>query len=140
MKPEKYDFSCCVISYGRKSSNNRIYKNNCLKDNDGVIVPLIWNHHHNDLESILGTASLENRDEGIYAYCTLYNIPIKEIVVQMIQDRGSVSLSPFITHVEYDTKYITHGMIKEVSLVSARIDQDEIYYPVMGQELEGDAK
>lgn len=128
---EHYDFSCWVIKYGCISILGKTYQKDSLKSSDGLIVPLLWQHQHNDPMLVLGHALLENRDEGIYAYCTLSDNPTNEITIQLIRDRGSVSLSPFITQVKTDEKSITHGMIREVSLVLARIDPDESYYPVM---------
>lgn len=133
---EYYDFSCWVIKYGCVSILGKTYQKDSLKSSDGLIVPLLWNHRHNDPGLVLGNALLENRDEGIYAYCTLFDNPANEVTIQLIQDRGSVSLSPYINQVKYDTKYITHGVIREVSLVMARIDPDESYYPVMKQDNE----
>jgi hypothetical protein len=130
----EYDFSCWVIKYEGKSICGKIYQKDSLKNSDGVTVPLLWNHQHNELESVLGYAILESRDEGIYAYCTLYNIPAAGIAKDMITDRGSVSLSPYIKHVKFEGKYIVNGTIAEVSLVLARIDPDEAYYPIMRKD------
>lgn len=128
---EHYDFSCWVIKYGHISILGKTYQKDSLKFCDGLIVPLFWNHEHNDFGSVLGHALLENREDGIFAYCTLNDTPCKKVTIQMIHDRGSVSLSPFIKQVKTNEKSITHGVIAEVSLVLARIDPDESYYPVM---------
>lgn len=117
---EHYDFSCWVIKYGCISILGKTYQKDSLKSSDGLIVPLLWQHQHNDPMLVLGHALLENRDEGIYAYCTLSDNHTNEITIQLIRDRGSVSLSPYITQVKTDEKTITHGMIREVSLVLAR--------------------
>lgn len=134
---EHYDFSCWVIKYGCVSIYGKTYQKDSLKSSGGTIVPLLWNHQHNGPFNVLGHALLENRDDGIYAYCTLYDIlDQKDTVIQLIKDRGSVSLSPFIVQVEYDGNSIVHGIIREVSLVLCRIDPDESYYPVMKQGIE----
>lgn len=134
---EKYDFSCWVIKYGRVSINEKTYQKDSLKNSDDTIVPLCWNHDHYRPDSVLGNVLLENRDEGIYAYCALHDISIKEDVIRILQDRGSVSLSPFINKVKIEGNYITSGIIREVSLVLARVDPDEAYYPIMREEEHG---
>ena len=131
---EACDFSCWVIEYGRGSINGKVYQKDSLVDSDGLVVPLCWNHQHHDPTSVLGSALLEHSDEGIYAYCTLFNNSNRELVEQIVKDRDCMS-SPYINKVKYDGKYITHGVIKEVSLVPARIDPDEAYYPVMRVEV-----
>lgn len=131
---ERYDFSCWVIKYDRVSIRGRSYRKDSLKSGDGMVVPLIWNHQHVDPSWVLGQALLENREEGVYAYFALYDTPCKGTVVQMLQDRGSVSTSPFMTQVQVCGDYITKGVIREVSLTPARIDPDECYYPVMKQD------
>lgn len=131
---ENFDFSCWVIKYGRISIRGMTYKKDSLKNNSNQMVPLCWNHKHNDPSSVIGHALLENREDGVFAYCTLVDSPIKETIIQLIRDRGTVSLSPYINGVKIEGKYIADGIIREVSLVPVRIDQDESYYPVMKQD------
>lgn len=126
------DFEGWVIKYGVKSINGRIYqKDSILCDAKTKIVPLVWSHRHCDPEDMLGYALIENRDEGIYTYCKLIEcIERSDIVRQLINTRGSVSFSPFITQAKFDGDYIVGGNIREVSLVLTRVDPDEAYYPV----------
>lgn len=126
----KFDFCCWVIKYGCVSINGKAYKKDSLKSSDGLTVPLLWNHQHDHSSALLGQVLLENRENGVYAYCTLYDVPDIEAINRLIQNRGSISLSPFITQVETDEKFITHGLIREVSLVFMRCDPDESYYPI----------
>ena len=129
---DKYDFSCWVIKYNRISINGKSYQKDSLKNNDGMTtVPLLWNHDHSGSASVLGRALLENRDDGIYVYCTLFDGPCRETVMELLQDKGLLSISPFITQVAYIGDYIVHGFIREVSLVLERVDPDESYYPVL---------
>lgn len=128
---ERYDFSCWVVKYGRISINGKAYQKDSLKNNAGMTVPLFWNHNHSEPYMCLGYALLEHREDGVFAYCTLNDTAIKESVIQLIWNRGSVSLSPFITQVKTDEKSILYGIIREVSLVAARVDPDESYYPVI---------
>lgn len=119
-----YNFSCYVVKYGRESINGLIYQKDSLKSCDGVKVPLLWNHTHNDNSAILGSAFLKNLDDGVYAYG----------IIRDGFDKGlleSLYISPFVKNVKYDKKYITHGEIGEVSLVCDRVDPDNSYRPVM---------
>lgn len=138
---KKYcDFEGWVIKYGCVSINGKIYQTNSIRSDHGMIVPLCWSHKHDDATSILGYALLENRDEGVYAYCKLHDhIGLKDTINSLIHNRGSVSLSPFITQVKFEDKYIVQGVIREVSLVLARVDPDECYYPVPNELVKKEA-
>ena len=131
---EQYDFSCWVIKYEHLSIRGLKYQKDSLKSSDGIIVPLIWDHRHNDPSWILGQALLENREEGVYAYFELFDTPCKGMVNQMIRDRGSVSTSPFVNKVAICDGHITSGMIREVSLTPMRIDPNTAYFPIMKGE------
>lgn len=131
MKEKTYNFSCWVIKYDGRSICERVYKKNSLNSNDKITVPLCWNHNHFDPSQVLGTAILESRDDGIYAYCTLNDNPNKEDIIKLLKDRGAVSISPFVSNIKYNGNLIVSGVIREVSLVLCRIDPDEDYYPVL---------
>ena len=126
-----YDFSCWAIRYDRVSARDLRYMKNCLKHNDGKIVPLIWSHEHYNHTSVLGYATLEHREEGIYVYCKLNDTPFNDYVREMLSDRGRLSISPFVNGVKIDGINVLSGNIAEVSLVFARDVPDELYYPVM---------
>lgn len=130
-----YDFSCWVLKYNGASIFNKVYRKSSIKITDGQKIPLLWNHRHNDPTNVLGYAILEDRGDGIYAYCTLHNNSNKKNVIKLIQDRGSVSISPCVNQIKYDKNLIVDGIIREVSLVLERIDPDEAYYPVLNDEL-----
>lgn len=128
---EHCDFTCWVIKYGTKSINGKIYRKDAIRCENAAIVPLCWAHDHTDASAALGYALIEGRDEGIYMYGKLTeDLTKKNIVNDLIHTKGSVSVSPFITQVKFDGDYIVNGIIREVSLVSARVDPDEAYYPV----------
>ena len=67
---EKYDFSGWATKNNLLCSDGRTILKDAFKHNDGQTVPLVWNHQHNEPNNVLGHALLENRDEGVYAYCT----------------------------------------------------------------------
>lgn len=126
-----YDFGCWVIKYDCVSILGKRYRKDSLNNNDGVVVPLLWNHEHSDPTSVLGLALLENRGDGIYVYCTLFDTPHRKTVEELLQNKGLLSISPFITGVDYLGDYIVNGFIREVSLVRERVDPDESYYPIL---------
>lgn len=126
-----YDFRGWVIKYKTPSIRGLTYQKDSLKNCDGKIVPLCWNHGNFDPECVLGNALLVNKEEGVYMFGTLTNTDTKDVVLGLLRDRGSVSLSPYINQVKTVNRFITHGVIREVSLVLERIDPDECYYPVL---------
>lgn len=67
----KFDFSGWATKNDLTCSDGRTIKHNAFKENDGQRVPLVWQHGHNAVDNVLGHALLENRDEGVYAYCAL---------------------------------------------------------------------
>ena len=69
-RPEKYDFCGWATKSNIKCSDGRTILKHAFKDNDGCTVPLVWNHNHRDADNVLGHAYLENKDEGVYAYCS----------------------------------------------------------------------
>lgn len=74
MAKKKYDFAGWATRNDVKCADGRTIRRNAFKENDGKTVPLIWNHDHDEPEAVLGHALLENRDEGIYAYCSFNDI------------------------------------------------------------------
>ncbi len=68
-----YDFSGWVTKANVKCADGVTIAQNAFKDDDGRKVPLVWNHQHNDPENVLGHAILENRQDGVYAYCKFNN-------------------------------------------------------------------
>ena len=66
----KYDFSGYATRANLKCSDGRIIMKDAFKADDGKQVPLVWNHRHGDPSEVLGHAVLENREDGVYAYCT----------------------------------------------------------------------
>ena len=133
------DFSCWVIKYDTVSIYNKRYRKGSIRNPDDTLVALLWNHIHNDPSSVLGIALLEHREDGIFAYCTLHDTPYKEGVLKELQyNRGSLSLSPYVSRVEMGKDYINKGTIVEVSLVFERVDPGEAYYPVLREEKNND--
>ena len=115
----KYDFSGWATKNDLKCSDGRIIRRDAFKDNDGQTVPLVWSHQHNDPLNVLGHALLENRAEGVYAYCTFNDTPAGNNA-KMLVEHGDVSaLSIYANRLKQDQGNVTHGVIREVSLVLA---------------------
>jgi HK97 family phage prohead protease len=92
---------------------------NAFQDNDGRKVPLMWNHSHNDPSNVLGHAVLENRDEGVYAYCTFNDTPAAIDAKQLVQHGDINALSIYANQLKKQGNLVQHGQIREVSLVLA---------------------
>lgn len=115
----KYDFSGWATKNDLQCSDGRTIRRDAFKGNDGQTVPLVWNHQHNDSQNILGHALLENRPEGVYAYCKFNDTPAGKNA-KMLVEHGDVSaLSIYANRLKQNQGNVTHGVIREVSLVLA---------------------
>ena len=115
----KYDFSGWATKNDLECSDGRTIRRDAFKDNDGQTVPLVWNHQHNDSQNVLGHALLENRPEGVYAYCKFNDTPAGKNA-KMLVEHGDVSaLSIYANRLKQNQGNVTHGVIREVSLVLA---------------------
>lgn len=128
----KYDFSGYATKNDILCSDGRTIRKDAFKDNDGTVVPLVWNHDHNDPANVLGHALLENRDDGVYAYCS-FNDSDSGRIAKMLVEHGDInSLSIYANQLKQNAGDVIHGNIREVSLVlagantGARIDTDSI--------------
>ena len=116
---DNYDFSGWATRNDLKCYDGRVIKQNAFKDDDGQIRPLVWNHQHNDPMNVLGHALLENRDEGVYAYCK-FNDTENGRNAKLLVEHGDVSaLSIFANQLQQQGPNVIHGAIREVSLVLA---------------------
>lgn len=116
---KKYDFSGWATRNGLKCSDGRTIMKDAFIDNDGKTVPLVWNHQHNDPSNVLGHALLQNRDEGVYAYCNFNDTESGAIAKALVQHGDIVSLSIYANQLKQSGSNVMHGMIREVSLVHA---------------------
>lgn len=115
----KYDFCGYATKNDLKCSDGRIIRQNAFKDDDGMTVPLVWSHCHNEPTNVLGHALLENRDDGVYAY-GVFNDTEPGKHAKVLVDHGDVkALSIFANRLVQNGANVTHGCIREVSLVYA---------------------
>lgn len=115
---EKCHFSGWATRNDLLCADGRTIRKDAFKDNDGQTVPLVWNHTH-DPEHILGHALLENRDEGVYAYCTFNESEAGQAAKEAVRHGDVRSLSIYANKLKQSGKDVLHGLIREVSLVMA---------------------
>ena len=116
---EKFDFSGWATRNGLKCSDGRTIMKDAFKHNDGQKVPLVWNHQHNDPNEVLGHALLENRDEGVYAYCKFNDTESGRTAKLLVQHGDVNALSIYANGLKQNMSNVMHGNIREVSLVLA---------------------
>ena len=115
----KYDFSGWATKNGLRCSDGRTIMKDAFLHNDGQTVPLVWNHQHNDHMNILGHALLENRQEGVYAYCVFNETESGQNAKQLVEHGDVSALSIYANQLKQQGGNVLHGAIKEVSLVLA---------------------
>ena len=115
----KFDFSGWATRNNLKCSDGRTILKDAFKHHNGKTVPLVWNHQHNDPLNILGHALLENRDDGVYAYCK-FNETESGKNAKLLVEHGDVSaLSIYANQLKQQGLNVLHGAIRELSLVLA---------------------
>ena len=116
----KYDFSGWATRNDLVCADGRTIHHNAFEDCDGKTVPLVWNHQHDEPGNILGHALLENRKDGVYAYCTFNETDAGKAAKMLVQHGDIASLSIYANGLKQTpSKDVTHGVIREVSLVVA---------------------
>ena len=115
----EYDFSGWATRNNVRCSDGRTILKDAFKHNDGQIVPLVWNHDHNDPLNVLGHALLENRDEGVYAYCTFNDTDAGRNAKALVEHGDVTALSIYANQLKQQGPNVLHGAIREVSLVLA---------------------
>ena len=114
-----YDFCGWATRNNLKCSDGRTILKDAFKDNDGKKVPLVWNHQHNEAFDVLGHAILENRDEGVYAYCKFNDTESGKTAKLLVQHGDIDRLSIYANKLKQLGSNVMHGVIREVSLVMA---------------------
>jgi HK97 family phage prohead protease len=115
----EYDFSGWATKNDLKCSDGLTIVKDAFKHNSGMKVPLVWNHEHNSPDNVLGHAILENREEGVYAYCSFNNTPTAQNTKDMVQHGDINALSIYANQLQKQGTFVKHGQIREVSLVLA---------------------
>ena len=119
MPKKHYDFAGWATKNDILCSDGRTIRHGAFSKDNGKIVPLVWNHRHDDVDEVLGHALLEERPEGIYAYCSFNGTERGQNAKEMVQHGDIVALSIFANQLKQKGGDVIHGAIKEVSLVLA---------------------
>lgn len=114
-----YDFSGWATRANMKCSDGRTIMKDAFIDNDGVSVPLVWNHQHNDPFNVLGHALLKNMEEGVYTYCKFNDSESGKMGREMVRNGDVTQLSIYANQLKQQGGNVIHGAIREVSLVLA---------------------
>ena len=114
-----YDFSGWATRANLKCSDGRTIMKDAFKHNDGKIVPLVWNHQHNDPNEVLGHALLKNKEDGVYAYCKFNDTESGRTAKLLVQHGDVNQLSIYANKLKQQMSNVLHGDIREVSLVLA---------------------
>ena len=114
-----YDFSGWATKNNILCSDGRTILKDAFKQNDGQKVPLVWNHQHNDPSEVLGHALLENREEGVYAYCKFNDTESGRTAKSLVSNGDVDKLSIYANKLKTHLNDVVHGCIREVSLVLA---------------------
>lgn len=119
MKKGEFDFGGYATKNGLKCTDGRTILKDAFKSNDGLTVPLVWQHQHNTPDNVLGHALLENREDGVYAYCGFNDTPSGKNARMVVEHKDVRYLSIYANELVEKAKNVIHGMIREVSLVMA---------------------
>lgn len=116
---EEFDFAGWATRFNIKCSDGRTIRKDAFKSNDGQIVPLVWNHQHNEPDNVLGHALLEYRDEGMYAYGKFNDTESGKNAKLLVMHGDVNSLSIYANQLKQQGGDVYHGNIRELSLVLA---------------------
>lgn len=116
---EQYDFGGWATKNDILCSDGRTIRKDAFKHNDGKVVPLVWNHSHNDPTNVLGHAVLYNRPEGVYAYGKFNDTEKGQYAKRLVENEDITSLSIWANQLKQKGGNVLHGDIKELSLVLA---------------------
>lgn len=114
---EVADFDGWATVSNVKCSDGRVIARKAFEQNDGAVVPLVWQHGHDNVTNILGHAQLEKRPEGVYAYGFFNGSAQAEHARELIEHGDVTAMSIFANHLKQDGNIVRHGNIVEVSLV-----------------------
>lgn len=115
----KYDFCGYATKNNVKCADGRIIRKDAFKDDNGAVVPLVWQHLHDDPTNVLGHALLENRSDGVYAYGSFNDSEWGRHAKTLVEHGDIKSMSIFANRLVQDGPNVKHGVIREVSLVMA---------------------
>ena len=135
---ETYDFCGWATKNDLKCSDGRIIRKDAFKHNDGMSVPLVWNHDHTDPYRVVGHALLENREDGVYAYGVFNDTDLGKTAKIYVEHGDINQLSIYANQLQQQGPNVMHGNIREVSLVLAGANPGAYIESVMSHGEESD--
>ncbi len=138
MPKKQWDFSGWATRNDILCSDGRTIRRGAFSDDHGKVVPLVWNHRHDDANEVLGHAMLEERPEGVYAYCSFNGTERGQNAKELVQHGDIVALSIFANQLKQKGGNVLHGAIKEVSLVLAGANRGALIDSVLEHGEESD--
>ena len=138
METKTYDFSGWATKNDLLCGDGRTIRKDAFKHNDGETVQLVWNHRHSDPNDVLGHALLENRDDGVYAYCTFNDSPSGKQAKELVQHGDVKSLSIYANKLKQIGMDVIHGSIRELSLVLAGANPGAFIDFIVAHDEEGE--
>lgn len=134
----KFDFSGWATKNDLQCSDGRVIRRDAFKHCDGKTVPLVWNHDHTDPYRVIGHALLENRDEGVYAYCSLNDTDLGKTARVYVEHGDITQMSIWANQLKQQGANVLHGAIREVSLVLSGANPGAYIESVMAHGEESD--
>lgn len=119
MQKKKFDFGGYLTRYNVKCTDGRTILKDAFKDCDGMVIPMVWQHMHDEPGNVLGNLLLEHRDDGVYAWGTFNSSKSGQEAKVLVEHRDVRSLSAYANSLIEKTKNVIHGVIREGSLVLA---------------------
>ena len=119
MNPGRYDFSGWATKNDLECADGLTIRRNAFQEDDGRVVPLVWQHKHDSPSAVIGHALLENRDEGVYVYGSFNNGELANDAREAVRHGDVTNLSIYANKLKKSGKDVLHGVIREVSLVLA---------------------
>ena len=141
---ESCDFTGWATKYNVRCADGRTIKPGSFADNDGTFVPLVWNHGHNSIDNVAGKALLHNMPEGVYCEGFCNDTPTGQRAKEMLKHGDITALSICANGLKQNKvsntdKIVTHGMIREVSLVLAGCNPGAYIDSVLCHSADGEA-
>ena len=136
---KNYDFAGWATRNDVLCSDGRTIMQDAFADQNGKCVPLVWNHQHDSVDNVLGHAMLENRDDGVYAYCSFNDSPSAKVAKQLVNHGDITSLSIYANQLKHNGTHVVHGVIREVSMVLAGANPKAFIESVLTHSADGSA-
>ena len=134
------DFSGYATKYNILCSDNVRIEHGAFDHMDGKTIPMVWMHNHQDVDSVIGHCTLESREDGVYAYCKMNtDVPNGAKALSIVKQGDVCALSIFANGLVRKQNSVTHGNIKEVSLVIGGANSGALIDYIKHSDIDGDS-